>query len=80
MSDFIFDNPGPMGDTWDITRERSGDEFRADRKNTVAFVHAKAYGDAISVMGKTTAGKTIRRTIPLNEKAIGKLLSVIRSV
>lgn len=80
LEDYVLDNPSlPLGDRWDIVK-MSGDEFKVEAVDSVAYLHAKTYymGEAVvSVIGKTRRGTNFKRQFPVDEKLTRNLIALL---
>lgn len=61
---------------WDIVK-MSRDEFKVESTESSGFLHAKTYGDIVSVIGQTSAGKKIKRQFPLDGNIIANLTALL---
>ena len=83
LEDFVLDNPLPAGDGWDIVKQ-TADEFKVECRNSAMFLHAKVYDagtpDAvISVIGKNGKGKSFKRQIAWDDKAVDSLIKLLKA-
>ena len=84
LESYILDNPLPLGDRWDIVK-MSGDEFKVECVESVAFLHGKTYyagePDAVvSIMGKDSLGRSFKRQLPVGDKLVPNLIRLLSKI